>query len=308
MSVRDLPFVKLNATRKIGLIPHFAAGKAIPKIIHQTHSKRDLPHEIIRNIAQLRLLNPGWAYRFYDDDDRAAFIRNEYGQEVLDYYLRIGKDYGAARADLFRYLVMYRLGGVYLDVKSSASKPFDEVLKPDDSYFLSQWPNGDGSLFAGWGKHPELRQIPRGEFQQWFIITVPGHPFLRAVIEAVLANIDRYIPGYHRTGAHAVFRVTGPIAYTLAITPLLDSAPHRVVDAEADLGLSYSIYSSIDAQEHKNVFKTHYAELKTSLIEVEGWKRVVFEVYKAIARPYKAFIRAIRHTADKERYFRSWRL
>jgi hypothetical protein len=266
-------------------------GREIPKLIHQTNSHRDLPPEVVRNMAAMRLLNPGWTHNFYDDDDRVAFIRNEYGPQVLDYYLRIGKEYGAARADLFRYLALYRLGGVYLDLKSGASRPFDEVLLPDDAYLLSQWRNENGTNFAGWGIHPELRKIPGGEYQQWFIIAVPGHPFLRSVIERVLGNIDHYIPGLHRTGAHAVFRVTGPIAYSLAIAPLVTSAPCRLVDAERDLGLIYNIFSNLGPQGHKQIFKSHYAELKSSLIKVGPVKRAIFAVYKLIAKIYKALVR-----------------
>ncbi|HMA48931.1 MAG TPA: glycosyltransferase [Magnetospirillaceae bacterium] len=292
MSLRDrLPLLRLNASPKTGLIPHFRMGSEIPKLIHQTYSTRALSPEFVRNIATLRLLNPGWTYNFYDGDDCIAFIRNEYGPDVLDYYLRIGKEYGAARADLFRYLALYRLGGVYLDMKSGGTRPFDEVLAPDDAYLLSQWHNEDGTTFAGWGVHDDLKAIPGGEFQQWFIITVPGHPFLRAVIENVLGNIDRYIPGLHRTGAHAVFRVTGPIAYSLAIAPLTRTTPFRLVDAEKDLGLIYSIFSHLGPQGHKHVFKSHYAELKTSLIKVGPVKEAIFAIYKAIARLYKALVR-----------------
>jgi hypothetical protein len=175
-----------------------------------------------------------------------------------------------------------------MDVKSGASRPFDDVLKPYDSYLLSHWRNDADTPFRDWGVHPELKDMAKGEFQQWFIITVAGHPFLKAVIETVLANIDRYVPGIHRTGAHAVFRVTGPIAYSLAILPLLDLYPHRIVDAEDDLGLSYSIFSAIGATAHKTVLRSHYADRESSLIDVGAPKRAVFAAYKSAAKLYKA--------------------
>jgi len=288
MSLRDFGFLKLNDTPLAGLIPDIPMGRGIPKILHQTHSRRDLPGPIVRNMIRIRDQNPGWSHRFYDEGERAAYIHENYGDEVLSYYLRISKDYGAARADLFRYLVLYREGGAYLDVKSGASRPFDEVLWVQDSYLLSHWKNGPNSPFRNWGIHPELADMKRGEFQQWFIVTTPGHPFLKSVIEHVLSNIDRYVPGIHRTGAHAVFRVTGPIAYSLAILPLLDLYPHRMVDAEDDLGLSYSIFGTQgDAQEHKAVFRSHYAELESSLIEVGTPKRAVFAAYRSAKKIYK---------------------
>lgn len=77
-------------------------------------------------------MNPGWEHRLYDDADIEAFIRESYGDEILAYYHRIDRRYGAARADLFRYLLLYRLGGVYLDIKSTTVRPLDEVLRPDE--------------------------------------------------------------------------------------------------------------------------------------------------------------------------------
>ena len=65
----------------------------------------------------------------------------------------------------------------------------------------------------------------------------------------------------------------------------------RVVDAERELGLVYNIYSHLGPQGHKQVFKSHYSELKTSLIVVGSFKRAIFAVYKAIAKAYKALVR-----------------
>jgi len=288
MSFRDLAFLRLNEAPLKGLVPDLPMGRRIPKLLHQTYARRNLTDVLWRNLEAIRMMNPGWICQFYDDDDCQSYIREEYGQTILDYYLRINEEYGAARADLFRYLLLYKEGGVYLDVKTGVDRPFDEVLRPDDRYLLSHWKNGRNSLFANWGIHPELSHIERGEFQQWFIVAVPGHPFLKAVIETVLGNIDRYVPGIHRTGAHAVFRVTGPIAYSLAIAPLLDKAPYRLVDSENDLGLSYSIFSHIEPQQHKEVLKSHYADKTTSLIDVGPHKMAAFAVYRGIAGIYKS--------------------
>ena len=290
MSFRDIGFLKLNDTPLTGLIPDFPMGDRIPRILHHTHSRRDLPGPIIRNMTRIKDRNPGWDHRFYNEGQRAAYIYENYGEDVLNHYLRIGKDYDAARADLFRYLVLYKEGGIYLDVKSGASLPFDEVIRPHDSYLLSHWKNDPDSIFHDWGVHPDLKGMKRGEFQQWFIVTVPGHPFLKSVIEHVLSNIDRYVPGIHRTGAHAISRVTGPVAYSLAILPLLDLHPHRMVDSEDDLGLSYSIFSAASAQEHINVLRNHYADLETSMIEVGPSKQAVFAAYRSAEKIYKSVV------------------
>ena len=72
----------------------------------------------------------------------------------------------------------------------------------------------------------------------------PGHPFLKAVIESVLTNIDSYRPWLDGTGKIGVLRVSGPIAYTLAIHPLLGSHSHRKLRTNTELNLSYVTQSN----------------------------------------------------------------
>ena len=99
-----------------------------------------------------------------------------------------------AKADLFRYLLIYAAGGVYLDLKSSIRDSLTRTLQPSDRYLLSHWRNRSGEEFEGWGLWDELRDFENGEFQQWHIVAVRGHPFLRAVLEKVLSNLALY-PG-----------------------------------------------------------------------------------------------------------------
>jgi hypothetical protein len=249
----------------------FPEGASVPRIIHQTFS-RPLPEELADNLDRIRDQNPTWEHRFYDDQEQLDFTSESYGSEIAEYLERIRPGYGAARADLFRYLLLYRCGGVYLDVKSRSLQPLDTVLRPDDRFLLSQWRNGPGEPFEGFGRHRQLAHVDGGEFQQWHIIAAPGHPFLRAVIQRVLHNLDRYNPGLHGAGQEGVLRVTGPIAYTLAIHPLLDRHPHRRVRSEVELGLRYSIY---DGSSHRDRLPAHYSKIHEPISEVGQVTRVL---------------------------------
>ena len=264
---------RLNQRAKVGMLPVVSEGKAIPRIIHQTFHSKDLPALLDNNVRKMRAMNPGWEYRFYDDSDIVEFISSNYGPRITNYYRRINPRYGAARADFFRYLLMYKCGGVYLDVKSYTESPLDDALTADDSFLLSQWKNNQGEPFQGWGLHADLAAIDRGEFQQWHIIATPGHPFLKAAIENVLGNIDSYNPDRHGVGRQSALTVTGPIAYTLAIAPLLHVHRHRFVDSEADLGLCYSNFGGTDA--HAALLGPHYAQLDEPVINVGAWQKAV---------------------------------
>lgn len=238
----------------------------IPKILHQTCATATLPDVLVANVKRLREINPGWEYRFYDDRAVLAFIERHYPPQVVAAYNSINPAYGATRADLLRYLVLYLWGGVYLDIKSSVTRPLDEVLQPQDSYLLAHWPNRAKEHYPGWGRHAELRSFPRGEFQQWHVIAAPGHPYLRAVIGSVLGNIARYDAARHGVGKRGALRVTGPIAYSLAIASQLRHGSHRLLDTHEELGLVYSVVDGQGLQAHKKLFARHYSTLTEPVV------------------------------------------
>ncbi|RYY07507.1 MAG: glycosyltransferase [Sphingobacteriaceae bacterium] len=262
-------------------LPQVSEGTYIPKIIHQTFMSKNLPLELQKNVENLKKLNPDWVYQLYDDNDIRTFIIKNYGLSVLDYYEKINSNYGAAKADMFRYLVMYKCGGVYLDIKSTCIYPLNDILKADDKYILSQWRNKSGEPHPGYGMSKEVADVEGGEYQQWHIIAVAGHPFLKAVIESVISNIEKYRPWINGTGGIGVLRLTGPLVYTLAIQPLLSKAQYRLIGNETALGLQYSVYTTTH---HRSVYKTNYSLLTESIIQMDGFKSVIANLYSLIKK------------------------
>lgn len=269
------------------ILPRVDPGCRIPKIIHQTYPGTVLPDPLRGNVADLVRANPGWDHRLYDDRAIERFISDHYPEGILAAYLRIRPEYGAARADLFRYLAVYRLGGVYLDIKSRFIRPIDEVVGGDEGILLSQWRNGEEDAHQGFGLHRELAHISGGEFQQWHIIAAPGHPFLRAVILRVLSNLDRYSPWTFGVGRIGVFRLTGPIAYTLAIQPLLGTAPAKVLSDETCLSLEYSITGDYV---HRDAFQRHYSQYDTTIVELPPAANFMALVYTILKRFKERFV------------------
>ena len=275
MSIKDRLFQPLNSATQQFDLPEVEQSLTVPRLIHHIFTvSKVLPPELHENAEKIKSMNPGWTYAIYDDADIRAFIENTYGRKILEYYERIDPRYGAARADLFRYLLLYKCGGIYMDVKSTCTQPFDQMLKPDDTYILSQWRNKPGEVHAGWGTKG-VGHVPGGEYQQWHIVAAPGHPFLKAVIEAVLSNIDQYRPWAHGTGGPGVLRLTGPIAYTLAIHPLLATSGYRLVSNETEIGLQYSIFKPAS---HKTLFKAHYSNLTESIVKLKGAGKLVADL------------------------------
>lgn len=277
----------------------YDTSQPIELIIHQTYYTDVLPQEIQNNIAELKRLNPDYKYKLWLDGDIEAFIRQEYGEVILQYYHRINPKYGAARADLFRYLLLYKQGGVYLDLKSTITKPLSEVLNPSDQYIIAHWDNRPGEQHEGRGieDYQDLHEwLPRGEYIQWFLAGRSCSPQLYAVILRILYNIDTYNPYLNTIGAPATMRTTGPIAYSHALIQSGTDKQSRLVEL-GDFGLVYSIYEQDEATAfaHKNLYakdKTSYEALTEPLItpkhRIMSWGvNFVFKTWVGIVAWYK---------------------
>jgi len=244
-SVSDYQDKYLNETGELKYIPK--------KIFQLVADKNKIKGDFQKNIDYIKNLNPDWEYYLLDDSDMDEYIMKYYGDDFLRYYNKINPKYGASRADFFRYLLMYREGGVYFDIKSAAKYPLSRIILPDDEYILSYW---DIPMQYFNVNHN------MGEFQQWHIICRPKHPFLYAVINDVIKNIDNYNKSMG-VGKLAVLKVTGPIAYTKAILPILNKYNHRIIELNDYAGL---IYNNLPTS-HKNLFsKTHYSKITEPVI------------------------------------------
>lgn len=226
----------------------------IPKVIHQVYiqQKSDkLPLQILENINYIQKLNPDWKYQLYTDDEVESFILTHYGNNMLKVYNKINPDYAAAKCDLFRYLLIYKKGGVYLDIKSAMSKPLNDIIK-EDVYYLSHW------------KQKYWKNIfpPNGEFQQWFIISKPKHPYLKNVIQNVIHNISNYDKEKNGVGKFATLSLTGPIVYTRTINKILKKHKHKIYMTHQQLGMIYNN----TPENHFNFFKKHYTKLNTPVV------------------------------------------
>ncbi|MBP6624433.1 MAG: hypothetical protein KA198_04635 [Chitinophagaceae bacterium] len=170
----------------------------IPKTIFQTFKSSSLPWITKWHIYRMKKMNPNYAYEFYTDERIIEFIRTYFGIDTLNIYLKI--QVGAAKADFFRYLVLFQFGGIYLDIDSQIKQPLDNLIKSDDRAIISL---EDNQRF----------------YVQWAMLYEANHPFLAKTIEIVVENIrhNKYPIDSHK--------MTGPSAYTEAIHRCLEENP-----------------------------------------------------------------------------------
>lgn len=174
----------------------------IPRLIHQTAKTAELSDEARRYQQIVRDLHPDWTYKLWTDADNDAFVRSEFP----DFHpVFVGLPKNIMRADVIRYLLMDRLGGLYLDLDYEMLRPFDLF---------------DRDCVIPWESDPE-QGAAHHLLGNCFFAAAPGHPFFRAVIDSLQA---------HPPSADAsVLETTGPGFITRvfrSLTPELQQTVH----------------------------------------------------------------------------------
>ncbi len=139
----------------------------IPKIIWQTMKSNQVP-AFMKEYADTWIdNNPEYEYRFCDDDDMIDFISSDF-PAYLEAYKKI--KYGASKADLWRYLIMYKYGGVYADLDCRCINPLRQWIEPGARYVTQLGINND--------------------FCQWLIISIPKNPIFLKAAQKALQNVE----------------------------------------------------------------------------------------------------------------------
>ena len=116
----------------------------IPFILHEYWHSRRMPKNMANVVRKLIKANPEFECYVYSEKEAAAFLRKHFGPEVLEAYM--GFKPSAYRSDLFRYCVLYILGGVYIDAKMDFTVPIKNIIVDSQLVVLKTdgWCEGNG--------------------------------------------------------------------------------------------------------------------------------------------------------------------
>ena len=107
-------------------------SNTIPNYLFQTYyDKKKIPQYIFDNV---KLYANNYKYFLLDDKDAINFLNYYFTQDVVNRFNQLS--YGAHKADLLRYCLLYIFGGIYLDIKTILIKPLDDIFK-NKNYFYT---------------------------------------------------------------------------------------------------------------------------------------------------------------------------
>jgi len=155
-------------------------------MIYQTFETHRVPARMLQAIDSWKANNPEFGYEFFDAVQRLSFASQfcctdfTFTAQTLMAALRRIKP-GAGKADLFRYLLIYERGGVYMDIDTVCLTP------------LTQYIDALDDVVTGIGI--------RGDFHQFGLMYAPKHLFLKQAIENAVTNIlqGRFVVGFENS-------------------------------------------------------------------------------------------------------------
>jgi mannosyltransferase OCH1-like enzyme len=148
---------------------------SIPRILHQTWKTREVPAEFLRFRESWRRRHPHWEIRLYDDDACRDLVLRDFPHLASLYD---GLPTNIQRADLFRYLAVYRFGGVYADLDMECYRPIEPLLGGRSCVFGTE---------AEFGESLRRRLNYRRPYQvaNCIFAAKPRHPFFQLLLERI---------------------------------------------------------------------------------------------------------------------------
>ena len=238
----------------------------IPKNLFFTHEDKHclLPHVV----DEWKHYNPDFTLRFYNKHERRKFIQKHY-PDIFKYYILVRDEYGAMKADIWRYLVVYHYGGVYIDHKIRITRPIADFVDFNQDMCVTYK-----------GKHRSIYTKAKALFHpeelvQYFFAAQKHSASLKKVIDLMRVRLHQQqsvvpkplgytmYPGTGNSGIYAVFHTTGPLMFTHALQHSMGDI--HVSNHEFDCSIQYpSLHMCICMQGSclqyllKNMFGSSY--------------------------------------------------
>ena len=242
-----------------------AKAMAIPAHCIQTAESRRFGQSHHAALLGLRSLNPELTFLLFDASRRDAYMTERWGDQPIGNLYRRAR-FGAMRADIFRYCVLFDQGGFYLDINKLVVAPLRSFIETNSRGLISF-----ESIWCQLPAAPEAAsrlQHPSRYVLQWCLGFAPGHPLL----EAMITNICRYAAAYEgqtfANPSEAVRSLTGPGLFTQTVRDyIVDHGNHTLEQAGIDFNgnLRYPTEREVMYLQHP-----HYKDVRDQPILAEA--------------------------------------
>jgi mannosyltransferase OCH1-like enzyme len=198
----------------------------IPRNFFQTYKTSLFDRQHAEWMRVYRSKHPEFDFHFHGDEEMDDFMLTHWGNHPI-YPIYKGTQFGPSKADIWRYCILYKYGGIYLDIDSallfnlnSIPEDVEEMISFEENELKNfswneGWPSAD--LFMNRTLPSDKIFTPQNIALQWFLAFRPEHPILKGVIDLIVEQAHFYANRKFENVLHAVVSFTGPIVYTQAV-------------------------------------------------------------------------------------------
>jgi mannosyltransferase OCH1-like enzyme len=243
----------------------------IPKIIHQTWKNTIIPTQWQDSVDACKKRHADYEYKLWTDDMMDDFVQLEYPDFYPTYK---SYKYHIQRCDAFRYLILYKYGGIYLDMDIFCKKKLETFLQydfvvPKSSNFSVSYTNS-------------------------FFMVVPHHPFIKFCID----NLPLYVNSYNILGKHIhIMNSTGPLFLTKMIKKYgLNNIPNHYILTSKEFAGDCSVCNNGSCKgggyfAHVEGKSWNSSDSEFYNFCLCSWKKILFFIVMIIVCYYLFFIR-----------------
>ena len=175
-------------------LPSSSFSSRFPGLIHQIWlGPKPLPAQAKAWVAGWRRHHPGWHYQLWRDADAAALdMENHAAFDAAESF--------AMKADILRYELLLRYGGLYCDLDFECLRSLKPLLAQvgEESFGGFEWPT----------------VTHRRSLCNALLGALPGAPFLRHAVEALPESVRLHQAERHIHRHETISRATGPAFLT----------------------------------------------------------------------------------------------
>ena len=183
----------------------FVRPQKVPKIVHYLVDADTKGSSKMRD--KTREHNPGYMVQRVTLEETEKMLQETFSPRIVSAYRRIHPLYVQCKREFLSYVLVYLVGGVFLE-NDCWAKPLCKLIEEGDEMLLSQ------RTFLN---SVEAMGDNKATYQRWWMVAVPKHPFFFHLIHAIAYNIENVNLLSFPTGHEGGVRLTGETIFTTSV-------------------------------------------------------------------------------------------
>eukprot|EP00977_Amphora_coffeiformis_P000012 scaffold5_cov169-Amphora_coffeaeformis.AAC.12 len=205
------------------------ASHGVPKVIHMTSKSRCMTEPYASNVDRWRW--SGYGLRVHDDESVNHFLLRNWSA----YFPRLSRalrclpregESSAAKADMWRYLLLWQQGGIYTDIDNA---PGDQLVSSLESFNLT---TVDSLIALNW----------KSKLGQSFMVIAPHHPIMFLCIQRAVQRLLTV----ENLATLNTWKVTGPDVLDSAFAEFIGQPKQKIIQ-DGVYGISSTVKEKLQS-------------------------------------------------------------